>query len=364
MKELPFVSIITVNYNGKKWLKDCFESLDNLAYSKNKYEVIMGDNASSDDSVEYAKKNFPWIRILKFDKNYGFCKGNNLCAKEAKGEYLVFLNTDTIVTKSWLKNLVDGVLSEKDVMSCACKMLYPLSKFNGKYIINTAGGKITTDGAGFYTGTGEEDGEKYNKQTYTGFGCGAGVLIEKKFFIGTGGFDEYYVFSVEEMDLGLRVWMYGYKVLYVPHAIMYHFGSGTISKGGITPTQSYMHARNRLHFIFKNYGIKNVVKGVFCHSGRCFVMIIYALLHKNYYVPYEIVNGYFSFFKNFKETIKKRKELKKNKKRSDDELYNLKVIASVNEWFKDNIRLLKNENIFKKGVFATENKINLEKINK
>lgn len=363
-KPLPFVSIIVLNYNGKKWLKPCFESLDNLEYPRDKYEVIMGDNASTDDSVRYVKEHFQWVRVLQFDKNYGFCKGNNLCAKKAKGEYLIFLNNDTIVTKDWLKNLIEGVLSEAGVLSCACKMLYPPSKYNGKYVINTAGGKITPDGGGFYTNMGEIDEKKYNISGYTGFGCGAGVLIEKKFFIETGGFDDYYVFSVEEMDLGLRVWMYGYKVLYVPQAVMYHFGSGTISKSGITSTQSQMHARNRLYFIFKNYEIKNVIKGVFCHSCRCFAMAIYALLHKNWHTPHAILKGYFSFFKDLKEAFKARKRINKNRKRSDGELYNIGVIASFSEWVKENIRLLKNEKVFKKNVFVTENKINLQSVEK
>jgi len=363
-KDKPFVSIILLNYNGKKWLKDCFESLRNLEYPKDKYEVIMGDNASTDDSVEYVKENFPWVRILQFDKNYGFCKGNNLCAKEAKGEYLVFLNTDTIVTKTWLKNLVEGVLSEKNVISCACKMIYPYSKYDGKSVINTAGGKITPDGGGLYIGLGDEDKEIYNTTKYTGFGCGAGVLIEKKFFIETGGFDEYYIFSVEEMDLGLRVWMYGYKVLYIPSALMYHFGSGTISKGGITPTQTHIHTRNRMYFIFKNFEIKNVVKGIFYHSFRSFSMAVYALLHGNGQVPYAIIKGFFSFFKEFRVAFRARKEVNKRRKRSDGELYKIGVIVGFGEWFKYNIRLLKNNLVFKKGIFTKKNIIDLEKIKK
>ncbi|OQX21933.1 MAG: hypothetical protein BWK75_02065 [Candidatus Altiarchaeales archaeon A3] len=353
MKELSFVSIIIVNYDGKKWLKDCFESLEKLDYLKDKYEVIMGDNASSDDSVEYTKKNFPWIRVLQFDKNYGFCKANNLCAKESKGEYLIFLNNDTTVTKSWLKNLVDGVLSEEYVISCACKMLYYPSNFNGKYIINTAGGKISPSGGGFYTGMREEDKKIYNIPRYTGFGCGAGVLIEKKFFIKTGGFDEQYIYGVEEMDLGLRVWMYGYKVLYVPMAVMYHFGSGTGRSKGPNPKFLFFSTLGELHFIFKNFEVKNVLNGIFYHFFIRFAMVwvtivIYGILHRNIYISYEIIKaiikGYFSFFRNIRETFQKRRNVQKNRQISDSELYKMGLITSFREWFKLHISLFKTVN--------------------
>ena len=140
----------------------------------------MGDNASVDGSPEYVEEFFPSVKVLRFSQNYGFCKGNNLCVKEANGQYIVFLNTDTIVTKDWLKNLVTALISERNVVTAGSKLLKP-PVVNQKKIIDYAGGKITYE-LGLYEGIFEYDDEKYSVQKYTGFGCGAAVIVEKKFF--------------------------------------------------------------------------------------------------------------------------------------------------------------------------------------
>ena len=112
MKEkLPFVSIIVLNYNGKRHLKDCFSSLMKINYPKTKHEIIMADNASSDDSIDYIRKNFPLVKIVKFNQNYGFAGGNNKAVEyvNKKCKYLVFLNNDTQVDNGWLIELVKNV---------------------------------------------------------------------------------------------------------------------------------------------------------------------------------------------------------------------------------------------------------------
>ena len=114
--ELPFVSVIVLNYNGLRYLKNLFNSLSKTMYPKSRLEIIMGDNGSTDNSVSVTEENFSFVKILRLGKNYGFCKGNNLCAMQAKGQYLVFLNTDTVVTDNWLVNLVNSVIIEKKLL--------------------------------------------------------------------------------------------------------------------------------------------------------------------------------------------------------------------------------------------------------
>ena len=333
---LPFVSIIIVNYNGKHHLKECLCSIEKLNYPRNRFEVILVDNSSKDGSVEYVMKEFPWVRILKLDRNYGFCKPNNIGAKIAKGEYLVFLNNDTVVEKDWLIELVKGVLSKKDVICCASKMLY----YDRRDIINTAGGKITIIGGGFYRGYGDRDQPKYNKFEYTGFGCGAGVLIKKDFFLKIGGFDEDYFASCEEHELGLRVWMYGYKVLYVPTAIMYHKESGTYgTRSSFQPIKVYFITRNRLRNITKNFEIKNMIKGLIISICFDAYRFIKHLLSNNPAASLSIIKAYLNYFSNLSRIMKKRIEIQKGRKRSDKELYNLCVIAKLKECITEEIRL-------------------------
>ena len=333
---IPFISIIIVNYNGNNFLEECLRSLSELDYPKDSLEVILVDNFSKDASVEYVNKKFSWVKVLQLDKNYGFCKPNNEGAKIAKGKYLVFLNNDTVVTDRWLSELVKGVLSDEEVISCASKMLY----YDKKDTINTAGGKITIIGGGFYRGYGDKDAEKYDNFEYTGFGCGAGVLIDRDFFLSIGGFDEDYFAACEEHDLGWKSWLYGYKVLYVPTAVMYHKESGTFgSRSSFHPTKVYLITRNRLYNLFKNLQTLNVFKGLMISIGFDIYRSIRYFLDGNSASVKSIIKAYIAFIRNFGTTVKKRKVIQKNRKKSDKELYELNVIASLRESINEEKRL-------------------------
>src|SRR5690606_2178324 len=105
---LPKVSIMILNYNGRNFLNRCLSSIEKLNYPADQFEVILVDNLSTDDSVEFMKLKYPGIKIVQLEKNYGFGGGNNRGLKYAKGEYLIFLNNDTQVTEKWLLALVEA----------------------------------------------------------------------------------------------------------------------------------------------------------------------------------------------------------------------------------------------------------------
>ncbi|MEM2661290.1 MAG: glycosyltransferase family 2 protein [Nitrososphaeria archaeon] len=342
MQNLPFVSIIIVNYNGKWHLEECLPSLESLDYPEDKFEIILVDNCSKDGSVEFVKEKFPRVKILRLDKNYGFCKPNNEGAKIAKGKYLAFINNDTIVDKNWLRELVNGTQKQPNILCCASKILY----YDRRNIINAAGGKITPIGGGFYIGYGEKDREEFSKFTYTGFGCGAGVLIDADFFRDIGGFDEDYFASGEEQELGLRVWMCGYRVLYVPKAIIYHKESGTYgTKGTFQPVKVYLITRNRLYNLLKNFELKNILLGFIIGLLFDLHRLIIYLLSQNSALVMSIFRAYLHVAKNLKKTLKKRKIIQSKRKLSDKELYKLGVIASLKECIIEEKRLL--------GIFKT-----------
>jgi GT2 family glycosyltransferase len=333
---LPFVSIIVVNYNGKHFLGECFASLENLDYPRDKFEVILVDNASTDGSVQYVRENFTRVNILQLDKNYGFCKPNNDGVKLANGEYVVFLNNDTVVTKEWLFELVKGALSEERIASCASKMLY----YDRRNMINTAGGKITIIGGGFYKGYGDKDGPKYSKLEYTGFGCGAGVLVRKELFQYVGGFDEDYFASCEEHDLGWKLWLYGYKVLYVPTAVMYHKESGTFrSRSTFESMKVYLITRNRLYNIIKNLEARNVIRALIISLGFNLYRSVRYLAQGNFASVNSIAAAHLDFVKNLRKMLAKRRVVQKNRKLSDIQLYKLGVIATLKESISEERRL-------------------------
>lgn len=333
---LPSVSVIIVNYNGRAFLPVCLGSLYNMDYPQDKLELILVDNNSSDGSVGYTQQNFTRVRILQLDKNYGFCRPNNEGAKMASGEHLVFLNNDTEVTAGWLKALVKPLLEDGEAACCASRMLY----YDRRDTINTAGGKITIIGGGFYRGYGDKDGAKYAEPGYTGFGCAAGVLVRRDFFLGSGGFDEDYFAACEEHDLGWRAWLYGYKVVYAPGAVMYHMEGGTFgNRFNDDPGKVYLNTRNRFYNIFKNLQACNVLRALLIYFGFNLYRSLRMLFHGNFSAVGAVCRAHADFMANLGKTLKKRRQAQRLRKRSDAELYRLGVIATLKESLAEEKRL-------------------------
>jgi GT2 family glycosyltransferase len=344
--QLPGVSVIIVNWNGLKYLETCLRSLKLLDYPPSKLEIIVVDNNSSDGSVKYIQENFPRVKLSLLDDNYGFCAPNNDGAEMATGEYLVFLNNDTEVSPGWLRALVEPALVDKDVVSCASKMLY----FDRRDTINTAGGKITIIGGGFYRGYGAKDGPLYDQAGYTGFGCAAGVLVRKDFFFAIGGFDEDHFAACEEHDLGWKAWLYGHKVAYAPGAVMYHRESGTFgTRSNADADKVFLNTRNRLFNIVKNLDGGNVVRAMFI--SFCFNLYRgFSYIVSGHFAAYwAICRAHFSFLKLLGKMLKKREIVQHARKRSDAELYRLGVIATFKESMEEErlLRLLAKDSYYK-----------------
>lgn len=361
ISQFPFVSIIIVNFNGESFLHECFESLERLNYPREQFEVILGDNASNDNSVAYVQKNYPWVKIITFDDNYGFCKTNNICARKASGDYLIFLNNDTFVDQNWLKELVAGVLSEPGIVSCASKILFP--HLNDGHVVNSAGGVIFPSGCGLYEGWMADDSPAFDSKKYTGFGCGAGVLVQKEFFLETGGFDEYYFYSGEEMDLGYRAWLTGHKVLYNPHAVMYHYMGKTGFRGkGVTPTIEFLLVRNNLYFILKNFEWHLVIEGLLLFGIRVFLKMCYALAHWNFYVIFALIRAHWHIVKDYGKIMESRAKEQKHRIVSDRKLRQLGIITTSLEVFHRYAVGMKNMKRFSNGsLYDNEDAVKIKR---
>jgi GT2 family glycosyltransferase/glycosyltransferase involved in cell wall biosynthesis len=249
----PKVSIIVVNFNGVKFLKDCFNSLFNLNYPKSKLEIIMVDNGSTDNSIEFVRNNFPKVKILKNDVN-NYCRANNLGINRAKGEYIAFLNNDTKVEKDWLSELVKIISEDNRIGAVGGKTLYPDGKISnvGHYELPN-----------FYWG---EKGAQEEKDRYEEIGkrpslCGVAVLYPKKVFDNLGLFDEDFIVYMEDVDMSYRLIKADYTLVYAPKAIIYHYFHGT----GDHELSRFYIERNRLLFIAKHY--PHMLKGSLLGSG-------------------------------------------------------------------------------------------------
>jgi len=337
-KELPFVSVIILNYNGKQHLKECFESLKRLNYPVKKCELIMADNASSDDSVEYVRKNFPEIKVIKFNKNYGYSGGNNKGVKytHSKSDYVVFLNNDTVVDENWLIELIKP-LKDSTICGSASKTL----NYYNKTIIDSAGGKITPIGGCFAIGQFEKDVGQYNKKIYVGTLGHGSILIKKEIFNNFNGFDEDYFIYQDDVDLLWNLWLAGYKLLYVPTSILYHKYGASGGDSRIGQFRIYYVTKNTLMNIVKHFEKSNIIKGfVITIFYSTFRIIMYSIKLR-FESAFAIVRGYFTFLVELPKTLKKRKNIQKNRKISDKRLYELGVIAPLKKCIKEEFRLIK-----------------------
>lgn len=249
----PTVSVIIVNYNGKHYLSDCLYSLDSAKYPKDKLEIIVVDNGSTDGSVEFLNITFPSVKVIRNETNKGFAQPNNIAAKAAKGEYLALLNNDMVVAPDWLNEIVAPVI-ERTKLCVASKIL----NRDGS-TLDFVGGTLNFYGIGFQDHFGEPTTNKYDTPKKLLFACGGAMLISRKVFLDVGGFDEDYFAYFEDVDLGWRLWVLGYEVEFAPKAVVYHHHHGT-SSGFPEHKKQVLYERNALYTLIKNYNDENLAK--------------------------------------------------------------------------------------------------------
>ena len=244
------VSVIIVNYNGEGLVVGCLRALEGQSFKD--FEVVIVDNCSIDNSpyeIKMFLKESPLASISKLiplDRNFGFAGGNIQGLKYAdNSEYIALLNNDAEPDKDWLEHLVNAMESEPLVGICASKLIV-----YGTNLIDSAGDGFSTSLKGFKRGEGE-NAAVYNKKEYV-FGACAGAAIYRQKMIDEVGFlDEDFFLIHEDTDLNLRARLYGWKVLYVPEAIVFHKVSSSIGNS-MSDTSVYYNLRNSEFVRIKN----------------------------------------------------------------------------------------------------------------
>lgn len=249
--ESPKVSLIVVNYNGIKYLRDCIESLLSTDYER--FEVILVDNASTDGSIESVGSLIrdPRIRTLRLDRNLGYAGACNLGSKAASGSVLAFLNVDIVVTPEWLQPLISLFNRDPSIGAAQPKLVVK----DRPEVLDAAGGYIDIFGCAHerqaaMAGTTVPEEIMYAKA--------AAILIPSTLFSHLGRFDEDFVLYYEETDLCWRIWLSGHRVVHVPSSIVFHMRAGiTRSLDPDRKSELYLMARlNRFRMILKNYEYK------------------------------------------------------------------------------------------------------------
>jgi len=225
----PLVSIVILNYNGSQFIANCLNSIFESLY--NAFEIIFVDNASTDNSLSIVNSFEKLARnqrliIVRNSSNLGYAKGNNIGAALAQGEYLVFLNNDTMVEPSWLQELVDAVSKDQDVGAAQSKLLV-LDR--SERVFDSAGDFIDFYCLAFRRAAGERDFGQYETMEEVFSARGACMLIRHSILKEVGGFDPSFPLEFEDIDLCWRIRLRGYKVVYVPQSVVFHKGYSTLS---------------------------------------------------------------------------------------------------------------------------------------
>jgi len=243
-------AVVVLNWNGKSWLE---KFLPTLVKHSQEATVFVADNASTDDSVDFVRKNFPTVNIIINATNGGYAKGYNDALKQIDAKYFVLINSDIEVTEGWLSPIVDLMDSDKDIAACQPKLL-DYKKRNTFEYAGASGGFIDNLGYPFCRGRIfddlEQDKGQYNDAIEVFWATGACLFVRASHFNEIGGLDEDFFAHQEEIDLCWRLKIKGYRIMVQPKSVVYHVGGGTLNAG--SPFKTHLNFRNNLFMLFKN----------------------------------------------------------------------------------------------------------------
>ena len=298
----PLVSIIILNYNGKQYLNNCISSVLDSNYSR--LEIIVVDNNSNDGSVDAVREQFQTnnIKILRLTKNYGFSEGNNLGSQLATGNYLFFLNNDTIIDEDCIEKLVKLMESDPKIGAAQAKLL----SIDGKKI-DSAGCFFDRLGFVYVRGFGELDNNQYDQTSEILYAKGAAIIVKRDLWEKLRGFDPLFFMYFEEADFCWRVWLSGFKVIFNPYAKVNHIGMATLKK--YSNPLIFQEARNRLVMLMKNYENKNFFKYVPITTIVYFLNFLRYIKQTDIVNAVSIIKSIIWVFLNFKHILKKRLEV-------------------------------------------------------
>jgi GT2 family glycosyltransferase len=300
----PLVSIIILNWNGKRWLEKCLPTLQKIKYKP--LEIIVVNNGSTDDSADFLKKKFSDVKVIEIKKNVGYAGANNIGVKKAKGKYVLLMNNDTTATSTFVESLV-SVMENDETIGIVQPQIR--SMINPK-LLDSVGSFFTFTGFLYHYGYMKPHKQKkYDHKLFAYSIKGACFLMKRDDYIKLGGFDEDFVCYVEETDLCHRVWLSGKKVLYLPSSIIYHWGGGdmqVMTRSELTVFRSF---RNRYLSYLKNFSIPTLILLLPVHIVYCELFVVGAFFSGQFKKAIAAQLGVLAPFITLDATLKKRKKI-------------------------------------------------------
>lgn len=245
------VAIVILNWNGQKMLAKYLPNV--IEYSRQDAEIWVADNSSSDGSMHLLETQFPQVKTIVLEQNFGFAEGYNRALKQIDATYYVLLNSDVEVSHHWLTPLIEFMDSHQQVAACQPKLLAEYDKDSFEYA-GACGGFLDKYGYPFCRGrifdTVERDNGQYDYQQEILWATGACMMIRSKDYWTAGGLDGRFFAHNEEIDLCWRLRLMGRKIYCIPESEVYHVGGGTLPKSN--PMKTYLNFRNNLTMLYKN----------------------------------------------------------------------------------------------------------------
>ena len=247
------VAVVILNYNGRNYLE---QFLPSVIEHSHPHQIIIADNASTDDSVAFLKENYPLLTLIELAENTGYAGGYNRALKQVEADCFVLLNSDVEVTPSWIDPVIEYMQADEQIIACQPKVKSYHKKDYFEYA-GAAGGFIDYLGYPFCRGrifsTLEKDEGQYDNSQEVFWATGACLFVKSKAFFELGMLDESFFAHMEEIDFCWRAKNKGYKIAYCSKSTVYHVGGGTLQAE--SPFKTYLNFRNNLLMLYKNLSI-------------------------------------------------------------------------------------------------------------
>ncbi len=304
MIHFPKVAVVILNWNGQKHLEKFLPSVVASTYPN--LELILGDNASTDHSVQYLRENYPNVKTIQNDRNYGFAGGYNRVLSQVDADYFILLNSDVEVTGNWIEPVIQLMESDIKIAAAQPKLLSYTNKHLFEYA-GAAGGFIDSYGYPFCRGrifdTVETDEGQYNQVSEIFWASGAAFFIKKPYWDEVDGLDEYFFAHMEEIDLCWRLKNKGYKIMYCPDSTVYHLGGGTLNAEN--PFKTYLNFRNNLVMLLKNLPIKQAIWIIFIRFWLDLLSMVKYMLDKQNKNVIAVSKAHIHFLRDISKNKKK-----------------------------------------------------------
>lgn len=307
------VAVVILNWNGRSFLEQFLQSVVENTPAE-LADIIIADNGSADTSLAYIKNNYPSVKTICFDKNYGFTGGYNKAIETLSHDYVVLLNSDVETPKFWLEPLFEQMEKSPEVGACMPKLIAQADKSAFEYA-GASGGYLDRYGYPFCRGrilsTTEVDNGQYDQPTAVFWATGACLMVRTSLYKKLGGLDSDFFAHMEEIDFCWRLQHAGYKIMVYPQSKVFHVGGGTLPNNN--PHKMYLNFRNSLLMLMKNLPRKNLLTTLFVRMILDGAAGIAFLLQGKWGFFVAVLKAHLDFYKLLRKFIAKRKDVGKYK---------------------------------------------------